>query len=132
MKRLLFVLTVMMGVLTIGTFHTKAQSYWKSFKSVKVSYQTSYKGSVPYCDPSEDLWVVNIGKEVQKGVYILLNEDKKNTGCLINLKRSGYSGRWGWLSPKDADSHKTSKQRSLRAKGTFYPGYYDFEMNDND
>lgn len=130
MKKLLFIIALLGITTALGIQQTHAQSNWKTFDNVKVSYLTSYSGAVNYVDPTEDLWMVTIGKEVQKGVYVLLDENRRNTGCVVNLRRSGLSGWWGWLSPKDAQARMTAKQRSSRARGTFHPGLYEIMIKD--
>lgn len=129
MKKIISLLILSMVMLIAGSLTANAQGNWKTFSSAKVSYQSSYKGSFSVVDPSDGLWMVYLGKEVQKGVYVLLDEDRHNTGNLINLKKSGYTGWWGWLSPKDADSNRSARQRGQKA--TFYPGVYELMIQDD-
>lgn len=124
MKKITAILIIMIGGFLASSLEVKAQAEWDTFSSAKVGYQSSYNGAVPFVDLSEGIWMVHIGKQLQKGVYVLLDEDGRNTGNTITLRRSGLTGRWGWLSPKDSESKKRDKSR----KASFHSGTYELML----
>ena len=103
-----------------------AQINWINFDSVKLFPQNDYVFAFPPDTNFEDddfweneEWMIILGREVRPGVYVMLDEQRQNTGSLIQIKESGLSGLWGWLM-----LHYTNAEKPDRPAYKDYPRYF--------
>ena len=113
-------------------FIASSQIPWKNFDKVKIGSDSNNSSKWLNYDDSDEIWMVYLGREVKRGVYVLLDDEKSPTGNLIYLNKSRLSGLWGWLTLYKTNKGKPSSKRLNQGKGYFPDGYYELMLNPYD